>query len=561
MATAEAEVVAAWIRRNVASGTIRYSDVMLVSWFRPRLALYAAAFERLGIPYEITGSKAFKGLTDLEAAMPLLRAIVTPEDEVAIVAFLRGPLCGVDDDALYRYRQAGGRFSPFGDVAEGTDARIANGLQIIRESIEDARKHPPAAAIARLFDRIGLIGLSASGERPGTRAGNLLQAVSIARDLSARGATLEAIIEYLGDLLEEPPDTIEELDVDPTRTDAVRLMNLHQVKGLEAPVVFLIDPSDAHEWEIDLFVDRSGEESRGHFVVMNGKKKIALPVGWDGYEQTESEFKRAERIRLLYVAATRAMRMLVVGFHTSKGAAKGAWKDLASRMRERFDRGALAAETVGPPPPAAKPYADAMTDLSARFTVARTPSYSVLPVTKVAHASHLELVKAEEGLGKGTSWGRVLHRLFEAMLRDESLNVPLYAANLIKDEERDPVELSEVLRVVEAVRGSSLWLRVKAADERYVEIPFALTVPRRDVGIDEAGDTLLHGVIDLVFREGATWYVVDYKTDSTVGRLDALTEYYAPQVRMYAEFWGRVVGGRAVGGLFFVDGCVEGWVA
>jgi ATP-dependent helicase/nuclease subunit A len=138
--------------------------------------------------------------------------------------------------------------------------------------------------------------------------------------------------------------------------------------------------------------------------------------------------------------------------------------------------------------------------------------------------------------------------------------VRLYAANLIKDEERDPVELSEVMTVVDAVVRSPLWTRAKAADERYVEIPFALTVPRRDVGIEEDGDTLLHGVIDLVFREGASWYVVDYKTDSTAGRLDALTEYYAPQVRMYAEFWGRVVGAGVRGGLFFVDSVIERWI-
>ena len=48
--------------------------------------------------------------------------------------------------------------------------------------------------------------------------------------------------------------------------------------------------------------------------------------------------------------------------------------------------------------------------------------------------------------------------------------------------------------------------------------------------------------------------------DALSSRLDALTEYYAPQVRLYADFWSRLTGGRTRGGLFFVDGCVEGWV-
>ena len=556
MARAEAEVVGRWIRRQVEEGKLQWQEVLLVSWQTPRLVFYAQTFETLGIPYEITGSKAFKGLQGLADVMPLLRAIVTPEDEVSVVAYLRGPLCGIDDDTLYRFRQSGGRFSVFAESDPSFES-IANALKTIRESIEDARHHPPAAAIARLFDRLGLIARAASEERAGTSAGNLQLALSIARSLSAEGETLAAIVESLGNMLENAPD-IGELDVDPSRHDAVRLMNLHQVKGLEAPVVFLIDPADDHEWPVDLFVDRTGEESRGHFMITAGYKTAAQPVRWEEYEETEKQFKRAEKMRLLYVASTRAKEMLVVGFRHQTGKIKGAWRNLAERIQTRFQPQTGDPASVGRRRPRRRTLE--LNAIQNQFEEAKTPSYSVLPITKIAHNTHLELVKAEEGLGKGTSWGRVLHRLFEAMLRDDSLDIRLYAENLLKDEERDPVELDEVLRVVDSVRASSLWTRVKAADERYVEIPFALTVPRREVGLDEEGDTLLHGTIDLVFREGDKWYIVDYKSDSTQGRLDQLVEYYKPQVEHYAKFWTKVTGAPAVAGLFFVDATKEIWV-
>jgi ATP-dependent helicase/nuclease subunit A len=500
----------------------------------------------------------------LEAVMPLLRAIVDPDDEVSIVAFLRGPLNGADDDALYRFTRAEGKFSPFVDLPDGTDDRIAAGLRILRDAIRDAQKHPPAAAIARLFDRLGLLPLAASRERPGTRSGNLLLALNIARESSARGESLAAIVEQFDDLIESNPD-IEELDVDPARTDAVRLMNLHQVKGLEAPVVFLIDPADERPFDINLYVDRSGQESRGHFVVTRawgkGKKVLGAPPGWEGYEQTEKEFKRAEKMRLLYVAATRAKRMLIVGYRQTAKGIKGAWGELAGRVRERLQMPGERTPAASAPAPAARLFAEAQEEIASRFESAKETSYSVLPITKIAHANHVELVKAEEGLGKGMSWGRVLHRLFEAMLRDESIDVRLYAENLLKDEERDVVELTEVMRVVEAVQSSPLWQRVKSADERYVEIPFALEVPAGELSLPPSPPaTLLHGAIDLVFREGNEWFVVDYKTDSTANRLDALTEYYAPQVRLYANFWSQLTTVPARGGLFFIDGCVEQWV-
>jgi len=569
-------------------GGLRYSDILLISWYRPRLSYYARTFERLGIPYEITGSKAFTKFTELESVMPLLRAMVDPDDEVSIVAFLRGPLNGADDDAFYRFVQAGGKFSPFRDLPDGTDERIAAGLAIIHAAIRDAQQQPPAAAIARLFDRMGLLPLAASAsERPGTKSGNLLLALNIARTWSARGDSLAAIVEQFDDLLETDPD-IGELDVDPARADAVQLMNLHQVKGLEARVVFLIDPTDAYDRAIEFHVDRgrddgggsdrSEEQSRGYFVVTRpwgkGTKVLGAPEGWKsapagwapsegepvwvGYEQREKEFQRAEKLRLLYVAATRAKEKLVVGFRMGKTGIKGPWQQLVKGV-DPLQMPEEPQSSPVPAPSAARLFAEAQREIAARFEAARETSYSVLPITKIAHSNHAELVRAEEGLGKGMSWGRVLHRLFEAMLRDESIDIRLYAENLLKDEERDVVELAEVLRVVEAVQSSPLWQRAKAADERYVEIPFALEVPAAELGLEGPPDTLLHGTIDLVFREGGEWFVVDYKTDSTVNRLDALTAYYTPQVRLYASFWSRLTNAPARGGLFFVDSCVERW--
>ena len=145
-----------------------------------------AAYERQ-LEEGRSGSKEFKECGALELAMPLLRAIADPDDVVSLVGFLRGPLCGVDDDALYRFVRSGGAFSPFREPPAGADERVARGLEIVREAIDDAGKHPPAAALGRLFDRVGLTALAATGERGGTQSGNLLLALTIARDDSANG--------------------------------------------------------------------------------------------------------------------------------------------------------------------------------------------------------------------------------------------------------------------------------------------------------------------------------------------------------------------------------------
>jgi ATP-dependent helicase/nuclease subunit A len=556
-ACAEAENVAAWIRTAVETGMkieedgaerpVAWADFLLVTRNRRRLALYAAELERSGVPYTVTGSRAFAESEELYALLPLLHALVDPDDQVSLVAFLRGPLCGVDDQALYQFVRAGGRFSYLREQ-DVLDDRIGEALAMMKAVWTDVRRRPPAAALSRLADRLGVLAQAAARERGGTRSGNLLKALSIAREASTAGKSLAEVVDVLEQMLEERAE-VEEMDVDPARDDAVRLMNLHQVKGLEAPIVFLVDPCSSSRSTVDHHVDRTGDHSRGYFTLSKsfGKstKMIAQPPGWDSFENTEKSFHRAEEDRLLYVATTRAKNLLVIG-HQGGPKPKGPWQSLVDRsLQALFRLRALRARQMPLLPPVEAP-----PDIAASFAAAGEESYAVNLVTKITHTDHRQLVKVEEGLGKGMSWGRVMHRLFEALLRDESLDVELHARNLLKDEEREPAEIDEVLRAVAALKGSQLYRRVLQSAQRMVEVPFATMTE----------GVLLHGVIDLVFLEEGIWHIIDYKTDSTAGRLQSLVDYYAPQVNAYVRFWQEITGQPSRGGLFFVDGAVERWL-
>ena len=86
-------------------------------------------------------------------------------------------------------------------------------------------------------------------------------------------------------------------------------MNLHKVKGLEAPVVFLADPTGNYEHPIDLHIDRAGKTVRGYMAVYAPRPEgslatprlLALPADWAKHEETETDFlasrKRAAALR------------------------------------------------------------------------------------------------------------------------------------------------------------------------------------------------------------------------------------------------------------------------
>lgn len=563
--------IAAWIRAAIDSGfevrgdgsgrPVEPGDFLLLFRYKKLMDLYAKELEARGVPYQISGGGAFSESEDLADLLPLLETLVDPADPVSLVASLVGPFFGVDDDALYRFRRSGGRFHLFAPPPAGVDDRIARGLRMLTEAHELSRSLPPGAALAAICEKLGAIAYGGARELGGTRAGNLLKACSITRSLSARGEPFGSIVRYLRQLTEK--SDAEEMSTRPGETRAVRLMTLHRAKGLEAPIVFLADPTGERETSVDWCVDREREMPQGWMRVAErsgrrGDREIARPAGWSEREEVETRFQEAEKDRLLYVAATRAADLLVVS--VGPDSVKSPWAKLALAARRPLPE--VAKPRAAPPsarqPNLAPQVAEFRLERQARRDASKQPGYAVEQVTHVVHDRSAPPFASRTG--RGMSWGRVVHRLLEGAMKDPALNLRLYAANLLVEEERPADEVDEAVRLAEAVRGSDLWNRALAAKRRFTEIPFALMAASDDLGLsDGPSETLLQGAIDLVFEEESGWTLVDYKSDTIAGNLDALVTYYSPQIAHYRRYWEKLTGQPTKAGLFFVQTGDEVW--
>jgi ATP-dependent helicase/nuclease subunit A len=71
---------------------------------------------------------------------------------------------------------------------------------------------------------------------------------------------------------------------------------------------------------------------------------------------------------------------------------------------------------------------------------------------------------------------------------------------------------------------------------------------------------LLHGVIDLAFRTGDGWTLIDYKTDQLDPGVDQLAGRYAPQIRAYAAHWSAQLGTATRAGLHFIRSGETRWL-
>lgn len=589
--TDDAARIASWVQARVEEGR-KPGDFLILTRARRNLAGYAQALEARNLPVQVTGAGV--GVEEeLRELVLLLRALADPGDGVLTVAALTGLFVGLDHDELLDFRMAGGSFDVRMTHAEdGPGAATAAALNRLHTKWRRSRVEPADVFVASLAGEVGLIPWAAAGPLGSLRAGAMAYALDAVRLAATAGETsLPAALEALEAALE-----VEEAEtpLEPLRGDAVRLMNLHQAKGLEASVVILAEPAGAWSPPVQVFVERVGARAVGWFSVEEKGDGpyaravvVARPRVWAEKVGEAERFDAAEDVRLLYVAATRARETLLVA-HNPGSPAKSPWQVLAEWLQE--NQRTLTLEAT-PEPPRTELEVDpaelsAQVSRSASILEERArSSYRIAPVTMLAKGEEVRSggqgVKrsphpvavpeasraptspappADPGVPRGTEWGSVVHAALALATRGLSSDgLQRACSTLLQEHERPlapdgtPAELPELLATIEGVRGSGLWKRAMASSRRLVEAPFALPgFLLRDLELPgdqphSAGELpdVLEGVVDLAFQEPDGWVIADYKTD--LG--DSLTaptrrEGYRRQVDLYAACWERLTGER-----------------
>ncbi|HYW09211.1 MAG TPA: UvrD-helicase domain-containing protein, partial [Longimicrobium sp.] len=551
ISTPDAAALASWVAARIAAGERSAGDFMVLTRTRPQLAIYARALEARGVPVQLSGA-GVGAEVELRELILLLRALRDPGDAVLTVAVLEGLFFGLSHDDLFAHSSAGGTFAFLHDHPAGP---VADALGVLRDMGRMARALPADAAVPAIVDRLGILPHAAAGELGGPRAGALLFAVDALRTASLDGAS--SLTEAVA-ILEAALDADADAPLVPGEGNAVRVMNLHRAKGLEAPVVILAGPSAGPDHAPLRFVERGADGvARGHLVVRDGSRRggdtvLARPARWDEYAAMEAEWVAVEEVRLLYVAATRAMDELVVA-RCAKTAETSAWRP----FHDALDAGTELRITVAEPEPRPLLEDDAQAILARASALAgrrsdlARPGYRVESVTSLADRA--APVPGRPGAaGRGAEWGTAVHHALEAAARGASGNAlrvvcraALVDAERPMDDHGEPAELDELLTLVGSVLASPVWARAAAAEHRLAEVPFALHLTADEahaLGATEDGEScavLVEGVIDLAFREAGVWTIVDYKT----GAPDAAgMDRYRRQVDLYAACWERITG-------------------
>lgn len=562
---ADAVKIARYIRAEVDAGRRKFSDFLILTRKKKeRLAPYASALEELNVPIEVSGVGAFGESAEVEALTVLLRSLADPQDALALVAALRGPIFGISDPDLFAFKQAGGWFSIFFDSsAAGREfspaaSRVANALGALGQYHRWTRFLPAGAALDRILEHTGYLALAATTPG-GVEAGDLLHAIDLVRQVVEDGGSLADAADAL-EADAEASNEVESLPLEPGRTDVVRLMNLHKAKGLEAKVVFLADPCGGPKQRVDVHIARTGMTPQGWFKVEKKSEKswasklLGEHADWEEHEQTELPFLLAEEDRLLYVAATRAREMLVVSRWTGNQntPAWGALNGFLSKAKELRIPAAAPVKTPSVADCSTTAQASAVAAMSAAHDRARQASWSITSVTAEAHhvakmatapqtsaddATKVVVPTTESHRADaGMAWGTLVHGLLEHAMRQQgptTEDLRRLAMWLTVEQPELRSVLGGAVALVEQVSRAPFWREAKESPEHHAETPFA-------TGAD---GSLLLGVIDLVFRNRVAWEIVDYKTDRVYD--PTANAAYAQQLQTYARAWHSITGESA----------------
>jgi ATP-dependent helicase/nuclease subunit A len=318
---------------DVCSPTFSYRDIALLFRAMTDVPVYETEFRRAGIPYQTVLGKGFYEREEITDLIQLCRFLDNRTDELALAAVLRSPLAGISDDALLALRlapkigetpageapqprrhprpllQALRKQQEIDFITNDERAALDRASEFLAELVERRNRYPVADLLRFAVKKSEYTTVVAATFDGAQRLGNVEKLFTLAERFERSGAHLiRDFVQYVRDF-EAIGSRESEGQLDDS-ANAVKLMTIHQAKGLEFPVVIIPDlHRSSVSWEEFFILDRH----RGLTLkVPDGRGQMVAGGTFTLFSERAKLREEFESMRLLYVAATRAQERLIL---------------------------------------------------------------------------------------------------------------------------------------------------------------------------------------------------------------------------------------------------------
>ena len=532
---------------------------------------FETALERRRIPSYVYKGLGFFEADEIKDVLALLRYLAAPDSNLRAAAFLRSRFVRLSDPALqalapHLAAALSGTRSPAADPLRIVDAEDLLVLERSRRSVARwlalVDRVPPAELLESVLDETAYL-FETRGARVRQARENLKKIRAMIRRVQNRGyATLSRLAEHL-ERLTAGDESNAVIDAG----DSVSLMTIHAAKGLEFPVVFVVNLSKGtggRRGAIRLVSDAE-----------NGQAWLSVGDFQSEADQDAKAKEREETKRLLYVALTRARERLYLVSEVKDGKWKvfgGSLGDvMPPGLRPQFETASSSmapavtewvaasgqthvfrvCQEKGPGPglfsdELGKQMAAAPVDnfglLIDPFAVPRVAVTSAQAPAQPENRRRHQITMSSRSLA-----GTLVHRLFERVGvglagAGESVTIVDELARLLKDEES--VEAGDVDELFRRARDAYLALCAEpmlsealAAGEALFEVPFSVR--------PAASQSILRGTFDcLVRRRDSGLTVLELKTGRAAPEHEQQLSAYLIAAR--ALFPGASIDGKLI---------------
>ena len=525
----EANIVGAWIKDNIGikkiaeDRVLSYKDITILYSAGTAISYYTDALKRFNIPYNLEASGNFYEAQEIIDIINVLKVIYDPQDKLALIGVLRSPLCAMKDEELVDLWQQKA-LNIFARDFKASQA-VKDLYKLLRTLNLKAGRLTLSALFEDIFYKTDYLILQTLASASDQALANLYKFQKIATENAAKGFTLGQLLLYI--------QTYDRLNAEESQTslieenfDVVNLMSIHKAKGLQAPVIILIDTGHRE----------SLKQEESYIDTLSGK--IGLRLGslknLNYFILQEKEFlhKKAESERLLYVALTRAEQKLLicVSQQLTQGSIEkslrqaGCYPAIENKQNDLFITTSFA-------------YKDPQSFLlkkNQEFSKKTNLDFSsILPAwqkRKEIFATYREqevLMPSDSAdniqeLREALDIGSLVHSAISLYLKSGVFDLSL-AARVCGIEDKSLLTFAQ--KIIDNFAKGNILKELKNMQFLGSEIPFSMY---------EDG-VLVNGVIDALFKnKEGTLFIVDFKTDKIKSEdLKTYSLKYAKQLALY----------------------------
>lgn len=292
-----------------------YSDfAVLVRSPKNSAHIYVNTLMSYGIPVTTDKKENALASSEIKVMLNLLRVIDNPTLDIPLLSVMCSPIYGFTPDELADIRSQQKHTNLYSAVkaCADTDSKA----RFFLSELEYYRTYAVTTTVddllGKIYDRTAFLSIAVAAEKSSTPEKNLWLLREYARKFEANGAkSLSDFVSYVDKLIENGTSLEVTSGSDGDALNCVSVLSIHASKGLEYPVCFLANTGKQFYMR-DLFENVLVDSRAGIGIKKKSGKFYCDTLPRLAVKLEMEKNKKAEELRILYVALTRAKEKLIV---------------------------------------------------------------------------------------------------------------------------------------------------------------------------------------------------------------------------------------------------------